>query len=223
MKLEAVTSAFPMLSSLTPAERAELEARAQMRSLSAGSIYLREGDTCAGIALVVAGRIRVARASASGREITLYHIGPGETCILTASCLLSKAPYPAQATVVEDVTALLVPADVFRHLVATSEPLRAFVFGQFGSRLDTVMALVEEVAFARVDRRLASWLAAEAARQTAPLSLSHEEIASQVGTARVVVSRVLETFEDKGWVTLGRRRIDVRDQAALERYGNQSD
>jgi CRP/FNR family transcriptional regulator len=107
--------------------------------------------------------------------------------------------------------------------VATSEPLRAFVFGQFGSRLDTVMALVEEVAFARVDRRLASWLAAEAGRQDAPLSLSHEEIASQVGTARVVVSRVLETFEDKGWVALGRRRVDIRDRAALARYGNQSD
>lgn len=223
MRLAPATSAFPMLSALAPAERAALEARAQMRSLSAGTVYLREGDSCAGIALVVAGRIRVSRASASGREITLYHIGPGETCILTASCLLSNAPYPAQATVVEEVTALLVPADVFRHLVAASEPLRAFVFGQFGSRLDTVMALVEEVAFARVDRRLASWLAAEADRLDAPLSLSHEEIASQVGTARVVVSRVLETFEDKGWVTLGRRRVDIRDRAALAAYGNQSD
>ncbi|HZI27441.1 MAG TPA: Crp/Fnr family transcriptional regulator [Gemmatimonadaceae bacterium] len=223
MRLAAAAPAFPMLAALAPPELAELEARAQMRSLRAGTVYLREGDTCAGIALVIAGRIRVARTSDSGREITLYHIGPGETCILTASCLLSNARYPAQATVVEDVTALLVPTDVFRHLMATSEPLRAFIFGQFGSRLDTVMALVEEVAFARVDRRLASWLAAEAGRLDAPLSLSHEEIASHVGTARVVVSRVLETFEDKGWVTLGRRRVDIRDPAALARYGNQSD
>ena len=221
--LSAASAAFPMLAAIAPAERAQLASRAQMRSLSAGTVYLREGDRCAGIALVTEGRIRVAKTSPTAREITLYHIAPGETCILTASCLLGDAPYPALATVVEDVTALLVPADVFRHLMAASEPVRSFIIGQFGSRLGTVMALVEEVAFARVDRRLANWLAAESGRVATPLAFSHEEIASQIGTARVVVSRVLETFEDKGWVALGRRRVEIRDLAALEAYGNQSD
>lgn len=223
--LPTAIAAFPMLSALPPSDRAQLATRAQMRSLRAGTVYLREGDACSAIALVIGGRIRVSKASPSGRGIALYHIGAGETCILTASCLLHGASYPADATVAEDVTALLVPADLFRHLVASSEPVRSFVIGQFGARLVAVMALVEEVAFARLDRRLATWLAAEVAAsgKGTRLSMSHDEIASQVGTARVVVSRVLETFADKGWVSLGRRQVDVRDAAALASYGNQSD
>lgn len=215
---------FPALSALPPRERDALRTRGMVRSLPAGTIYLREGQSCTGIALVLEGRIRVARTSPGGREITLYHIGSGETCILSASCLLSGETYPAQATVVADVTALVVPADLFRILMATVEPVRDFVMGHFAERLAAVMALVEEVAFARVDRRAASWLVTEASGVRGHvIELSHEEIASHLGTARVVVSRVLENFEERGWVGLGRRRVEVRDPSALAAFGNQSD
>lgn len=221
--LSRALASFPSLGALAPHDRAQLASRSSLRSLSAGTVYLREGDSCAGVALVTSGRIRVSRSSPTGREITLYHIGPGETCILSASCVMRSSSYPALATVTEDVTALVVPGDLFRHLVATSEPLRSFILAHFGERLATVMALVEEVAFAAVDRRLAHWLATEFQRIPAPLTLSHDEIAAHLGTARVVVSRVLETFQDRGWLSLGRRRIDVRDPVALASYGNQSD
>ena len=215
---------FPALAAAPPAERQALAGRGMVRVLPAGTVYLREGDACAYIALVLEGRIRVSRSAPSGREITLYHIEPGETCILTASCLLAGAAYPAQATVAEDVTAALLPGDLFRRLVATVEPVRNFVIGHFGDRLATVMALIEEVAFRQVDRRRAAWLAGEAREQRGHVvALSHEEIADQVGTARVVVSRVLESFADRGWVALGRRRVEVLAPDQLRAFGNQSD
>jgi CRP/FNR family transcriptional regulator len=215
---------FPALAALPAADRQTLLARGMVRSLPAGTVYLREGDACAFIALVLGGRIRVARTAPSGREITLYHIEPGETCILTASCLLAGAAYPAQATVSEDVEALLVPGDLFRRLVAAVEPVRNFVIGHFGDRLATVMALIEEVAFRQVDRRLAAWLAGEArGRVGHVLAMSHEELADEVGTARVVVSRTLESFAERGWIVLGRRRVEVRAPEELSRFGNQSD
>ena len=223
-ELSGALASFPALGALRPADRELLRSRGAIRTLPAGAVYLREGDTCAGMALVLAGRLRVSKSSGEGREITLYHIGAGETCILSASCVLAPASYPALATVVEDVTALLVPADLFRQLVATYEPVRSFVFAHFGDRLATVMALVQEVAFARVDRRVATWLAREAdVRGTAVIPVSHEEIANQLGTARVVVSRVMEGFADRRWITQGRRKVEVLDAGALRAYGNQSD
>jgi CRP/FNR family transcriptional regulator len=185
-------------------------------------VYLREGETCAAIALILEGSLRVAKTSAGGRAISLYEISPGETCILTASCLLTGSRYPAQAVVVQDVLAALVPGDVFARLFDTVPAVRAFVLNHFTERLATTMALVEEVALRRVDQWAARWLA-EAGDSGRIVTMSHEEIAAHLGTARVVVSRLLEDFEGRGWVRLGRRRVETIDREALRRYGNQSD
>lgn len=223
-ELSGCLELFPALAALPPAELDTLRARGVVRALPAGASYLREGDACSGIALVLSGRLRVSKTSPTGREITLYFIEPGETCILTAGCLLSHGDYPAHATVVEDARALMIPGDLFRHYVASSEAVRGFVIGHFSGRLASTMALVQEVAFARMDRRVAGWLAQEAKRSgDASIAVSHEELAGHLGTARVVVSRVLEALEGKGWIRLGRRRVEVRDADTLARFGNQSD
>jgi len=220
-ELAQVLERFPALA-VAGAERQALAERAMLRRLPAGTVYLREGDACTGIAFVLDGRIRVAKPSSGGRVITLYHIGPGETCILTASCLLAGNRYPAEAVVVEDVTAALLPPDLFARLFDTAPAMRRFVLDHFTDRLAAVMALVEEVAFRRVDQRLARWLAAEAGAERV-ITLSHEGIAEHLGTARVVVSRVLGDFEARGWVRLGRRRVEVLAAAALTAFSNQSD
>lgn len=191
-------------------------------AVSRPASYLREGDTCAAIALVLEGTLRVSKASANGREIALYHIVAGETCILSASCLLAGARYPAQAVVVEDTLAALVPGAVFQRLFDTVPAVRLFVLNQFTDRLATTMALVEEVAFRRVDQRAAGWLASLGGPGTV-LTLSHEEMALHLGTARVVVARVLGEFQSRGWVRLGRRRVEVTDPDALRAYSDRSD
>ncbi len=218
----AVARRFPAFAASITRAGSSVAERTMVKHLPAGATYLREGDRCAGIALVLEGRLRVAKSSRTGREITLYHIVPGETCILTASCLLSGAVYPAHASVVDDVTAALIPADVFHHLFETEPAVRTFVFDHFAERLATTMALLEEVAFRRVDQRAARWLV-ETADIHDVLAFSHEEIAAQLGTARVVVSRLLEDFQSRGWVALGRRRVEVRNAAALLAFSNESD
>ncbi|MEX2179471.1 MAG: Crp/Fnr family transcriptional regulator [Gemmatimonadaceae bacterium] len=213
---------FPAFASIGGGEARTFVERTMLRRLPAGETYLRDGDSCSAIALVLEGRLRVSKSAPSGREITLYQIVPGETCILTASCLLAGKRYPAQADVVEDVEAALVPADVFRRAFDSVPDVRMFVFDHFTERLATTMALVEEVAFRRVDQRAARWLA-EQSGDAQVLAMSHEEIAAHLGTARVVVSRVLENFGSRGWVKLGRRKVEVLDPKALRAFGSQSD
>ena len=164
-----------------------------------------EGDTCADIAFILAGELRVYKAAEGGREITLYEIGRGETCILNASCVLANTSYPANAVSIKEGAMLLLPADDFRKLMETSEAVRHFVFGIMSRRLTTVMALVEDVAFGRMDIRLREYLSEKA--EHGILRSTHQKIAGDLGTSREVISRLLKDLERKGMVALSRSEI----------------
>ena len=186
--------------------------------LESGEFFLQEGDSCENFAIVVSGRMRVYKVAESGHEITLYHVGAGEACPLNVSCILSDRPVPAMARVEEDVEAVVIPAATFRLWMAKHESIRTFVFRMFANRLTEVMSLVEEVAFRRMDHRLASRLIemfANSGRQEA-VDITHAEIAAELGTAREVVSRLLKEFERLGAISLARGRISLRDAKRLE-------
>ncbi|MDA8168406.1 MAG: Crp/Fnr family transcriptional regulator [Nitrospiraceae bacterium] len=174
-------------------------------NLPAGALIYSEGDPCSSIAFVLSGAIRVYKAGENGREITLYEIGPGETCILNASCILSGLSYPANAVTIEETEALLVPASSFRSLMRESEAMRDFVFSLVSSRLSSVMALVEEVAFGKMDERIYEYIKERAADGV--LNTTHQKIADGLGTSREVVSRILKDFERKGRASLSRSSI----------------
>jgi len=201
-----------------PAElRKSLIQEATFVHLEPGEYFLREGDTCAHFAVVVSGKLRVFKLSESGHEITLYHVGPGEACPLNVSCILSDRPVPAMAKVEEAVEAVVVPAATFRRWIAEHESMRRFVFQMFSSRLTEVMSLVEEVAFRRVDQRLAHRLADllidDGTRGS--VEITHADLAADLGTAREVVSRLLKEFERVGAISLSRGRILLRNAAML--------
>jgi CRP/FNR family transcriptional regulator len=179
-------------------------------SIPAGSQIYQEGDVCSGIAFVVSGDIRVYKIGQSGREITLYEIGPGETCILNASCILSGQTYPAYAVALSAVDALLVSSAVFRRLVSEDESLRSFIFTLLSQRLSNVMELVEEVAFRRVDERLTEYL--EEKSENGRLETTHQRIANDLGTSREVVSRLLKDLERRGSIALSRNAIALLQQ-----------
>jgi CRP/FNR family transcriptional regulator len=185
--------------------------------LNTGDYFLREGDPCANFAIVVSGRMRVFKLGESGHEITLYHVGAGEACPLNVSCILSDRPVPAMARVEEAVEAIIVPAATFRRWIADHEYLRKFVFQMFSSRLSEVMSLVEEIAFRRMDQRLARRLSDLFVEDTSrgSIEITHANIAADLGTAREVVSRLLKDFERVGAIGLSRGRILLRDRAVL--------
>ena len=200
---------FPAFRKADPALGAEIVVSASPGRLAAGTRVYFEGDDCGQIAFLLAGEIRVFKAGESGREITLYEIGPGETCILNASCILSGKRYPANAETLSDCELLLLPAGRFRFLVDRYSDMRADVFAVLSERMAGVMALVEEIVFRKLDERLMDHLVEKAA--DGELSTTHQAIANELGTSREVVSRLLKDFERRGRLSLGRHRITLRE------------
>ena len=202
---------FPALAALEP-EAARLFAAARPVTIPAGTIVFQDGATCANYVLVIEGSIRVQKVAENGREIVLYRVEGGQSCVLTTNCLIGGEDYSAEGVAECAVKALVLPATSFRALLACSDVFRAFVFSAYATRISGLLLLIEEVAFGRIDMRLASWLAE---RGGGELKATHQDIAIELGTAREVVSRQLKEFERRGWVALGRGRLDIRDAAAL--------
>ncbi len=186
----------------------ELLSDSSRHTLAADTQLYREGDVCSAIAFVVSGTIRVFKIGETGREITLYEIGSGETCILNASCILAGKSYPAHASTLCETDLVLVPSDNFRRIVATSAHLQRFVFSIMSERLALVMELVEEVAFGRMDQRLMDYLRQKSNKNR--VESTHQKIANELGTSREVVSRLLKDFERRELIRLGRNSITLR-------------
>jgi len=190
--------------------------RARLARLSRGKVICEQGMQCAQLALVLSGTARVFKLGESGREITLYRIGPGQSCILTASCIISTSPFPAVAVCEEDLEAVLIPTRDVQQWLHESPVWRRYLFGLISERLGDVIAIVEEVAFKRVDRRIAAHLLARAQTQhTHTLRTTHQEIASELGTSREVVSRILKDLENQGCITVGRGSIRLLEPGVL--------
>lgn len=190
-------------------------------SLNPGDFYFHEGDACSHVALVGDGSIRVYKSGESGREITLYHVRAGETCILTASCVLAGMRYPAAAIAESQTEAVIFPAPVFREWIANLEPVRKFVFQTLAARMSQLMALVEEITFNKMDKRLAEYLHRRFDNDGRPIAvvhITHEQIATELGSAREVVSRLLKEFERLGAIEVARGRIRLRNGAALRQF-----
>lgn len=174
----------------------------------------RIGDACENYLLVIQGSVRVRQTAPNGREIVLYRVGPGESCVLTTSCLLGADTYAAEGVTESEVEAIAIPAPAFHRAVASSTGFREFVFAGFGQRLSSLMTLVEEVAFGRLEARLAQRLL-QFADEQGMVSRTHQELATEIGSAREVISRQLKEFERQGWVALHRGKVEIRDREAL--------
>lgn len=214
-QFERISLAMPFLQKADASLINELKREAQFARIPAGHDVFVDGDRVDGIALLLSGVVRVYKIGETGREITLYRFGLGESCILSANAIMSQKSFPAIATVEEDAEAVMIPADVFRAWVNKYELWREFVFDLLSERLSTVMTVVDEVVFKRMDRRVASLLLNQAKVQN-PMRVTHQEIAAELGSSREVISRILEDFSKEGLIESGRGTIEALDFEGLE-------
>jgi len=202
---------FPTLAELPDPLAREVERQAQRMKAPAGALLFDAGMACQALPLVLEGRIKVSKRAENGREIRLYSVRPGELCIVTVSCLLGGDPYPATGVAETAVSALALPRALILRLVAEHPPFREMAFNLFAERLTGLMQLVEEVAFRKLDQRLAAWLL----ERGTLITVSHQAVADELGSVREIVSRLLKQFEEEGSVRLGRERIEVLAPAVL--------
>ena len=209
--LERLHAAYPVLSALPPAEASWCTTPAlQHLSVPAGTRLFDEGAHCQGFPLLLGGAVRVARGSASGRQLELYRVTAGETCVVSTASLVQRQGLSARGDTTEATELVLVSPDVFERWCEVAA-FRRHVFGMFATRLADLMALAEAVAFQRLDQRLAQALLGRGLTVT----ITHQALADELGTVREIVSRLLNRFERQGWVVLGRERIQIADPAAL--------
>lgn len=207
---------FPVLAQLPPDRLAALLAAAPLRRVEAGAVLFEPGGACAGFPLLLDGSVRVSKSSETGREIVLYRVSPGEACLLSGACLLGQSHYGARGVAESAVDLLVIPPAEFEALMLQCPPFRRFVFDTYGERLAEVMELVDEVAFRKLDVRLARLLL-----QRGPVVVAtHQNLADELGSVRVFVSRLLRGFEERGWVKLERERVSVVDPKALHAFAS---
>ncbi len=179
-----------------------------------GRDVFMEGEHVDAIALLISGVVRVFKIGEMGREITLYRFGNGESCILTANAILSQKTFPAIAVVESEAEAVMIPAAAFRDWVRRYDLWREFVFDLLSQRLASVMSILDEVVFRRMDARIAAFLLKKA-KPESRIQITHQEIAAELGTSREVVSRILEGFASAGLIGSARGELEVLDPEGL--------
>lgn len=213
---DAWITKFKGLGQLPGDIRAELEAGSQIVSVPAGTQVFAPGQTADNLLLLLDGTVRVQQKSDTGREVFLYRVHAGESCVLTTACMLAFEDYSADGTAETDVTAVAIPRKTFDDLVARSPVFRHFVFTAYSRRITDLFALIDDIVFQRMDVRLAARLI-ELADTNDVIHATHAVLATELGTAREVISRTLSEFHRRGWVEQARGQVQLTDRPALDR------
>jgi CRP/FNR family transcriptional regulator, anaerobic regulatory protein len=213
-QMKRIIASLPMVQDSDDTLQREFQRVASLIRIPRGHEVFTEGDPVESIALLISGVVRVYKISEGGREITLYRFGNGESCILTANAILSQKNFPAIAIVEKEAEAVLIPSESFRAWVNRYESWRDFVFDLLSNRLSGIMEIVEEIAFHRMDSRLASILLKQAGNNDS-IFITHQKIASELGSSREVISRLLEDFNSREIINVSRGTIEILNKQTL--------
>jgi CRP/FNR family transcriptional regulator len=215
-QIESLIQRFPFLQHGNSRFRSCFFEHVNLVNLKVGSPICDQGMQCQHLALIVSGTARVYKLGESGREITLYRLGQGESCILTASCIVSGSPFPAFAVCEEAIEALTIHPAKVRQWTDEFPIWRSYLFSLISDRLGDVISVIEEIAFRRVDRRLADYLLQRASSDgRRNIKITHQAIASDLGTSREVISRILKDFEHQGLIAVSRGQLQISDPEGL--------
>ena len=207
---------FPGLASLPAEIRKSLSAGSAIVRVPAGAHIFEPGQSADNFLLLLEGTVRVQQLSETGREVFLYRVNAGESCVLTTACMLAFENYSAEAVAEANVEAVAIPRRVFDDLAARSDVFRRFIFSAYSRRITDLFKLIDDIVFQRVDVRLAKRLV-ELADDSGTVQATHQMLATELGTAREVISRTLAEFHRRGWVSQARGRVMLDSPAALDR------
>ncbi len=210
---------FPQFESLLDKVGKSVLDQSNIIELAANTTVFHQGDPCKNYILIVEGSIRVFARAENGREIVLYRIERGGSCVLTTSCLLGKQSYPAEGVTETKVTALTIPGDVMLDGINMSPAIREFIFASHGDRLSSLITFISEVMLSRIDVRLAKYLVNHAKNSDIVVT-THQILATELGSAREVISRQLKDFERKELINISRGEIHLLDKAMLLAVGD---
>jgi len=214
-------SHFDGLSGLEKTVRERLTARSHVVVVEKGAQVFGPGLQPENLLLLLSGTVRVQQQSENGREIVLYRVNAGESCVLTTACLLAHEEYTAEGIAETDVRAVAIPRSVFDDLLSESKSFRDFVFAAYSRRITGLFYVIDEIAFRRIDIRLAQKLL-ELKDKNSFVYSTHQQLSSELGTAREVISRQLQEFQRRGWVELSRGTVRVEDSDELNKLATSS-
>jgi len=208
---------FPGLENLDAEHLATARGAIRFAQLASGGVAYHQGWECPNYVMCIEGTTRVFKSSGLGREILIYKVGPGETCVLTTSCLLVGGTFPAESVAETPARLACLPAKTFHSLMTDSPPFRQFVLDDYGHLLASMISLIDEVTFRGLDERLARRLLAEADAE-GTVTKTHQQLALDLGSVREVVSRYLGEWERAGWIRTTRGKIEILSTADLASY-----
>lgn len=206
---------FPALRALKPDHQTLLTQKATFPELEGGAVAYHQGWDCPNYVMCLSGGTRSFKISASGRELLLYRVLPGSTCVFTTQCLLAGGTFPAESIAEAPTRFAALPSATFHQLMGISAEFRRFVLDDYSLLLTNILSLVDEVAFSNLDQRLAQRLLADADAQGLVMK-THQQLADDVASVREVISRHLSEWEKSGFIRTARGSIAILDRAALE-------
>ena len=214
-------SYFPVWNKLTPAQQERILGSLMERRVSKGTVIHNGNMDCTGLLLVKSGQLRAYILSDEGREISLYRLFDRDICLFSASCMMNSIQFEITSEAQKDTTMWVISADTYQHIMKESAVVANFTNEIMATRFSEVMWLMEQIRWKSFDKRLAGFLLEECSLEgTNILKITHETIASHMGTAREVVTRMLRYFQNEGMVRLSRGTVEVTDKIKLEQLQN---
>jgi len=175
-----------------------------------GDVILEEGAFIRFIPIVLKGTLRVMRPDEEGREMLLYYIGPGESCIMSFLAGLNHDTSKVKALAEDDAEILLIPAEKANELSRTDPRWNQYIFKLYQKRFEELLGMVNSIAFHKLDQRILDSLKKKAAlTQSSEIFVTHQQLADELGTSREVVSRLLKQMENEKLIMLSRNKISL--------------
>lgn len=188
----------------------------EMRTVTPATPHsIREGHLLQHAMFILKGSVRIYKVSEQGREVTLYRVQDGQSCVLMMASILGEVAYEASASIEVETEVLLIPVQLFKQWIDTCQPLKQFVFKQMIQRVTSVMDLLENIAFKPIPYRIADFLINHSTANDPIIKITHEQLAIELGTAREVISRALKDFTSKNILVSRRGHLQITDRSLL--------